>query len=180
MPDLPQAIAALCICQYDDRLYIAGGEIITENGGKTTTDDVAYLHCKSNHWQSVSPMITKRSHCEMVVLNDLIYVVGGKDQSGLKIKTVERYDPKSDQWTSVADINESYQTSRLVAFRDRIYLYGYNERGNGCERYDPDKDTWEKVRYDLTFTGNSFDCWISGGCIKSISDDVRTFTLPPF
>jgi hypothetical protein len=40
----------------------------------------------------------------VAVLGEVLYVIGGIDDS-LTDKTAERYDPKTDRWSPIADMN---------------------------------------------------------------------------
>jgi N-acetylneuraminic acid mutarotase len=42
-------------------------------------------------------------HC-VAVLDDELYVMGGHDYDST-LKTAERYDPKTDRWSPMADMN---------------------------------------------------------------------------
>lgn len=48
----------------------------------------------------------ERYHAAAVVLAGKIYVVGGRDNDDLSIRS-ERYDPESNRWTAVAELNEA-------------------------------------------------------------------------
>jgi kelch-like protein 20 len=41
----------------------------------------------------------------MVVLGDVLYVMGGRDDYNSVLKTAERYDPKTDRWSPIAAMN---------------------------------------------------------------------------
>jgi N-acetylneuraminic acid mutarotase len=40
----------------------------------------------------------------VAVLGDVLYVMGGCDDNST-LKTAERYDPKTDRWSPIADMN---------------------------------------------------------------------------
>ena len=56
---------------------------------------------ETGSWQSFSPMPSSRQEVGVGVADGKIYVVGGFS-SGSSVNTVERYDPKTDQWESIA------------------------------------------------------------------------------
>jgi N-acetylneuraminic acid mutarotase len=45
---------------------------------------------------------SRSDHC-VAVLGDVLYVMGGYDDSPTH-KTAERYDPKTDRWSLIADM----------------------------------------------------------------------------
>lgn len=59
----------------------------------------------------------------VVVLNDLVYVCGGRDYSG-PCNIVERYCPESDEWRMMSPMNNSRSTLAVVAIGDAIYAIG--------------------------------------------------------
>lgn len=58
-----------------------------------------------------------------VVLNDFIYVCGGRNYSG-SCNVVERYSPKSNEWRMMCPMNISRSTLAVVAIGDAIYAIG--------------------------------------------------------
>jgi N-acetylneuraminic acid mutarotase len=45
---------------------------------------------------------SRSGHC-VAVLGDVLYVMGGYDDRFI-VTTVERYDPKTDRWSRIADM----------------------------------------------------------------------------
>jgi N-acetylneuraminic acid mutarotase len=41
----------------------------------------------------------------VAVLGDVLYVMGGANDDDSTLKTAERYDPKTDRWSPIADMN---------------------------------------------------------------------------
>jgi kelch-like protein 2/3 len=53
----------------------------------------------------IGSMSTRRSSVGVAVLNDCVYAVGGYDgQSRHCLSTVEKYEPRMDAWTPVAEM----------------------------------------------------------------------------
>jgi N-acetylneuraminic acid mutarotase len=46
---------------------------------------------------------SRSNHC-VAVLGDVLYVMGGS-VGGYITQTAERYDPKTDRWSSIGDMN---------------------------------------------------------------------------
>ncbi|KAK6052882.1 kelch repeat protein [Cooperia oncophora] len=61
-----------------------------------------------------------------------------------QLKTVEKYDPRINEWTSVADMNEVRVGMRLAVVNDRLYAVG--GRGGAdqetVEVFDPEANQW--------------------------------------
>ncbi len=107
----------------------------------------------SNPWKQLSDMLTPRSEMHAVELNGLIYVFGGfgpvpggaangKDS----VATLEAYDPKTDQWTSLAPAPEARDHSMMAAFQGRIYVFGGYAKDwkvfSNVWTYDPAANQW--------------------------------------
>ena len=55
---------------------------------------------RSNTWTKVSPMGTHRKHLGVAVYNNMIYAVGGRDDSS-ELSSAERYNPQTNTWQPV-------------------------------------------------------------------------------
>ena len=71
---------------------------------------------RTNRWTPVAPMGTRRKHLGVAVYNNMIYAVGGRDDT-TELSSAERYNPHSNTWQPVVAM-----TSRRsgVSFRSFI------------------------------------------------------------
>lgn len=114
---------------------------------------------------SVSRIPSARADMDLIVADDgKIYVIGGffdtvGDTSGMTaMAEVHRYDPASEQWKSLAPMNQRRTLFTAVKLSDgRIWVgggldwnVGVNSYLKSTEIYDPATDTWTK-RADLPF-----------------------------
>ena len=89
----------------------------------------------------------------VTVLNGYLYALGGHDapacqDSSKQFSSVERYDPRTDQWTLVAPMNNCRDAVGLAALGDKLYsVGGYDGTKylDAVEAYDPEKNEWESV-----------------------------------
>lgn len=92
-------------------------------------------------------MTTPRSAYAAVKLNDRIYVAGGSGHQHTSLSTVEFYDPSTEEWKQVSDMNMQRQDFTLVEADGYLYAIG----GAECiERYDPRLDIWTVVRIRIS------------------------------
>jgi hypothetical protein len=56
-------------------------------------------------------------HC-VAVLGDVLYVIGGR----ITWKTAERYDPKTDRWSPIADMNVERIGARATALNGNMTI----------------------------------------------------------
>jgi N-acetylneuraminic acid mutarotase len=100
----------------------------------------------------------------------LIYVVGGKDE-GVRLSTVDMYDPQNASWTQVASMTSPRASHGCVVLDGKLYVVG----GDGpsfqvldtAEVYDPQTDGWQPLA-KMTTTRAAFGLVAVGGKIYAI------------
>jgi N-acetylneuraminic acid mutarotase len=109
----------------------------------------------TNTWRARSPMPTARNHAAIGVVNNKIYVIGGRLGAafiGVASNTdvVEEYDPATDSWGAVRSrMPTARSASTWGTYGGRIYVAG-GEFQNGqlmaafkaLEAYDPATNRW--------------------------------------
>ncbi|XP_069492346.1 kelch-like protein 36 [Ambystoma mexicanum] len=157
-----------------DRLLFVGGEV--SERCLELSDAACFLDPKRGTWVSETQLPARRSHHCVTVLGDFIFVAGGsfsRDNGGdAASNMLYRYDPRWNQWTKVASMNQRRVDFYLAALADRlIAVGGRNETGalSSVEVYCPHDDTWSYVaglpRFTYGHAGTSYkECiYISGG-----------------
>lgn len=71
---------------------------------------------QENRWHTVSPMGTRRKHLGCAVYQDMIYSVGGRDDT-TELSSAERYNPRTNQWSPVVAM-----TSRRSGVSTRLLV----------------------------------------------------------
>jgi len=121
------------------QLYVAGGWIGTESLA------VVERYCFRTHkWEDVSPMTTKRSGLELVALDGFLYAIGGSEggfKLNDKLNTIERYSPRTDRWTQMANMNYEYAKFGSAVLNGHIYIVGEDK----CEVYHPTDNRWTQM-----------------------------------
>lgn len=91
-------------------------------------------------WEIITPMDSRRQYAAAVVVNEYIYVAGGRSNNALD--SVECYDPKTNNWVQLASMNEPREAFALIKSNGFLYAFG----GNAViERYDSWSTCWTKV-----------------------------------
>ena len=94
----------------------------------------------------------RRGHCA-VVLEDLIYVIGGVD-GGTCLKSVESFDPSTNQWKKVPDLANARRDPAAATVCGKIVVVGgfCNIRLSAssvveptCEVFDPFPNQWSSL-----------------------------------
>jgi N-acetylneuraminic acid mutarotase len=121
--------------------------------GWSYLNSVERLDLTSKTWSFVAPMQTMRSTCDVAILNDKLYVCGGRESS-LCHRTVECYDITLNKWTMKAPMNKRRGGVSAAAFNNAIYVFGgfdlpvsnpACQRTSSVERYCPVTDTWTLI-----------------------------------
>jgi N-acetylneuraminic acid mutarotase len=94
---------------------------------------------------NVKAMITKRSEHVLVVLNDKIYAMSGKNvhNEGM-IKKCEVYNSKDDDWDSIKDIPTAVQGAVGEGYNENIFVIGgsNNDVKSAVQVYNIKNKTW--------------------------------------
>jgi N-acetylneuraminic acid mutarotase len=134
--------AAHALQAIDGKLYAAGG-------ANSQTDQLTSLEIydlQSQTWSSGASMPTGRNHVASAVVDQRLYVLGGRPP--LNLSMVERYDPATNSWTTVAPLNTPRSGFAAAVVGRRIVAFG----GEGpagtiapVEVYDVDADSWSSL-----------------------------------
>merc|ERR1711938_293201 len=96
----------------------------------------------TNAWEeeAVAPMATARESHAVAVLDGKLYTVGGRNDDGGRLSSVERYDPAVGAWEAVALMAAARSAPAVAALEGKLYAAGGYNGGdylNSVERYDP-------------------------------------------
>ncbi|XP_021379631.1 kelch-like protein diablo [Mizuhopecten yessoensis] len=140
-------VAVVC----DEVLYVFGGEVRVSQSEVYSTASGYKFDPRYNTWLPIRDMLEPRSKCDVVELGGYIYLVGGFNLC--RLKSVERYDPITDQWSKVASMAVERSHHKAVVYKNKICAIGgksYSARNGGGARrtvhtseiYDPELDQW--------------------------------------
>jgi N-acetylneuraminic acid mutarotase len=125
------------------KIYAAGGQ-----SGSTALATLQSYDPVNNTWSTKTSMPTARLASAAVVVNGLLYVIGGctDNACGGVVGTVEVYDPVTDSWTTKSPMPTARRGFDAGVVNGVIYAVG--GLGQSCypcgtnEAYDPATDTW--------------------------------------
>jgi N-acetylneuraminic acid mutarotase len=148
--NLPVSVGAHSAAAYGENIFLFGG------WGTSTIflDSTWMFNPESNIWSERPPMPTARNHSVAVVLDSLIFVMGGRiiDRgSTINVKTNEAYSPASNAWYTFADLPNARSGHSIGVHDGKIYLFGgeYFASGGGIYssvwEYNPALDTWLEI-----------------------------------
>ena len=99
-----------------------------------------------DEWESIPPMSTARGGAGAASLSGKIYVVGGygDDDEPEPLASGECYDPKTNVWTRIPDMNYLIGNTEAVAIDGALIVAECD--GTVIERYSPQKNAWETIK----------------------------------
>ena len=117
-------------------------------------------------------MSTWRRYPGVAALDNKIYFTGGYGDYQ-SWSQVDCYDPDTNTWSQVANMNIARTGHSLVSLHGSLYAIGGDRGLDSVEFYDPDNNTWmlsqNKVEVKLYYTG-------AGACnIKKYFLPVQSF-----
>ncbi|GCB75510.1 hypothetical protein scyTo_0020922, partial [Scyliorhinus torazame] len=129
-------------------LYAVGGR-----DGSSCLKSVECFDPHTNKWTACALMSKRRGGVGVATWNGFLYAIGGHDAPASNLTSrlsdcVERYDPKTDTWTSVAPMSVSKDAVGVCLLGDRLYAVGgYDGQSylNSVEAYDPQTNEWMQV-----------------------------------
>ncbi|MDR2707237.1 MAG: hypothetical protein LBB87_00600 [Nitrososphaerota archaeon] len=107
-------------------------------------------------WNIKTPLKYPREKFVTVIFDGKIYAIGGYGSHGYGgsyVGTTERYDPKTDKWTTLAPMPTPRTEVSVVVYQGKIYCMGgvFSISGRGItsktdavEVYDPVTNKWSK------------------------------------
>ncbi|XP_007538004.1 kelch-like protein 4 [Erinaceus europaeus] len=139
--------SAVGVVALNNKIYAIGGR-----DGSSCLKSMEYFDPHTNKWNLCAPMSKRRGGVGVATYNGLLYVVGGHDAPAPNhcsrlSDCVERYDPKTDSWSTVAPLNVPRDAVAVCSLGDKLYVVGgYDGHTylNTVESYDTQKDEWKK------------------------------------
>ena len=111
-------------------------------------EDVSAIKVKGA-WKKIHSMQTGRSYFAAVSCGDYIYAIGGRSNNTNATKTVERYDPKSDNWTYVEEMEFERSEHAACVLDGKIYVVGGRDGDKksvkAIECFDTNDNSWSAV-----------------------------------
>ncbi|KAL2079174.1 hypothetical protein ACEWY4_024918 [Coilia grayii] len=125
LPDKPKFCHEVAV--LDDKLYVCGGRHYYG------TDDVMKSMFRydpvDGRWRTCADMLVNRCQFAMVVVNGMIYAIGGERAANLNVDSVERYCPNTDSWSFVCPLDQPMSSHAASVWEGQIYVSG----GFNCE-----------------------------------------------
>ncbi|XP_043912925.1 kelch-like protein 4 [Protopterus annectens] len=133
------------VAALNSKLYAVGGR-----DGSSCLRSVECFDPHTNKWSTCAPMSKRRGGVGVVTYNGFLYAMGGHDAPASNhcsrlSDCVERYDPKTDTWTTVAPLSVPRDAVGVCLLGDKLYAVGgYDGQTylNLVESYDVQNNEW--------------------------------------
>jgi len=123
---LPVAINHNVAAAVNGKIYSIGGQTETPKAGGAPTDVTFEYDPSTREWRTRAPLPSRRTAGAIAVMNDKIYVVGGRTppQGEADYDDFAVYDPVMDSWTRLPDLPTHRHHLTAVAIDGKIYVAG--------------------------------------------------------
>ncbi|XP_028150298.2 kelch-like protein 5 [Diabrotica virgifera virgifera] len=156
------------IAVLNGKLYAVGGR-----DGASCLRTVESYDPHTDKWTMVSSLTRRRGGVGVAVVNGYLYAMGGQDApannpAASRFDCVERYDPKTDTWSTVASLSSKRDAVAACRFGDKLYAIGGYDGSHylrTVEQYDPNANEWNTL--SPLITGRA------GACVIAISNSVQ-------
>ena len=157
MRPLPHPQSETVCASLDGHIHVAGGRAPSGSRNREwsdhiDTDEHWVYNAASNRWFPAAPLPTARNSAAGAVVNNFLYVIGGRTVSDGNSAAVEVYDPVADRWERARPMPKAQGGLAAAVSRGKIYVFGgeYFSPGGGgvfdeSWEYNPNTDQWRAV-----------------------------------
>ncbi|XP_008184158.2 ring canal kelch homolog isoform X4 [Acyrthosiphon pisum] len=149
----------------DQFVFVVGGV----NGSSSKSVSMLDVSSQSPSWLPLIEMSVSRRLLGVGILNDCIYAVGGRDDTGL-LNSVEVFDVSIKKWQMVSSMSITRSSLGVCVFNNHLYAVGGASNGRSLksvEYYDPTLDAWTPVA-DMSICRNGVGVGVLDGLIYAI------------
>ena len=166
---IPSPRFSFAIAAYQNKIYCMGG--LTGRGApfsSSVTGAIEVYDPATNTWEIKKPMPTPRAQSEANVVNDKIYLIGGRTGGQHStVSTNQVYDPITEKWETKKSMPYPVVSFSSVVVDNKIYVMGGQDEFNDpinldiLQIYDCTSDSWTIGTPLPTIVLNSAACTIS-------------------
>jgi len=198
---MPAPRGAMVVGAIGNLVYAAGGERLRSPGTpvpkgappayEPITDFAAY-DTVADRWTKLAPMKVARDHAYVGVINNRLYVVGGRDRPKYDITTVEEFDPATGAWSEKAPMPTGRSGGHATVLNGELYVFGgegneaaANGLYNEVEAFNPATNSWKRFepmplpRHSLVTAAVGNRIYLPGGATSrggtNLTDYVDAF-----
>jgi len=119
-------------------VFVIGGEYLGKDNKKVISNLVLCLDIRLRHWKELRPMIHSRTHFSASVLNDEIFVFGGRNEKGI-LAFSEKFSIDENKWSQIEKLRVPRCCHAQITTGGKIYISGgYVQEYKKPARYSSD------------------------------------------
>lgn len=158
---MPEGLWGPAAATIDGRIYVIGGATGNPLGTVHSYYTNTWIYDPDgDSWSNGAAMLTPRAAVGAVVIDDILYAVGGKvisttsagDESLTVTGALHMYDPAADSWREGTAMSVPREGLGTAVVNGRIYAFGglaYDDAGlrvvADVEVYDSVLQTWQRI-----------------------------------
>ncbi|XP_063685339.1 kelch-like protein 3 [Bolinopsis microptera] len=149
IPNMTRARNGAGAAVIGDNLYAIGGR--DKQSRHKTCERFSH---ERGSWQQISDMNHGRAGAAVAALNNKIYAVGGRSNDKTYLRSMEYYDPETNQWNIQKPMESCRYFFSMAVVNEIMYVIGGNiyhenddveHRPVPVELFDPQKEAWEML-----------------------------------
>ncbi len=182
---LPVAMNHNVAVAVNGKIYSIGGQTQTPKAGGAPSDVTFEYDPAKKQWRTRAPLPVRRTAGAVAVVNDKIYVVGGRTppHGAEGYDDFAVYDPATDTWTRLPHLPTRRHHLSAVAIDGKIYVAGgtiivgqgeYGEDGGTTdilEIFDPATNIWSQGQ-PMPVVREAASGIAANGCIHIFAGEV--------
>ena len=155
---MPTARSSFAIVVYQNKIYCIGG-VIGEIDNPEPTGLTEVYDPNTDSWETKRSMSSSRSDLSANVVNNAIYLIGGKQYQGVdldfrEVNLNEVYFPDNDSWIEKSPMFISVFGYTSSVIEGKIFIIGGSQQFQGTETgiavqynqmYDPKINAWRNL-----------------------------------
>jgi N-acetylneuraminic acid mutarotase len=114
------------------KFYLVGGAV-QSTAPKSLTQTLEMYDPATGAWKALAPAPTARYSAGGVVINGLLYVIGGYDATNNPFSTVEVYSPATNAWRTLSSMPSARGFTAAGAVNGLAYVVGGECCGSGTD-----------------------------------------------
>ncbi|XP_077287453.1 kelch-like protein 35 [Arctopsyche grandis] len=138
--------SAVAISHYSSTdVYAIGGQHFNKDDGVMILSSVERWNSKSNSWDFIAPLLRAIYSHSSSVIDDKIFVTGGRLHDGTATNRVQMYSKNSSFWSYCTSMKQSRYDHSSVAINGKLYVAGGMTSENlldTVELFDPEANMW--------------------------------------
>ncbi|XP_002126465.2 kelch-like protein 15 [Ciona intestinalis] len=158
------------VVELNGFIFVFGGTRYYKTGYSSS---VLRYDPRLNTWIELSNMKHERGDFIVCVINNEIYVIGGRNRTGA-LSACEKYNCRDNTWTTIRDLPQGVYMAAGVSYEGNIYVSGgFNdfESLGTMLCYSPVSNTWEEMfshmmvdrGFHVMVPGHDGKLWVVGG-----------------